>query len=95
MVNLLEQLISSLSDTVQAWEEFQRKEIGYFLYGSDSLNCSAPLRPIVDAIDKEFSQLRDNLLKLERLRKELCEANPVSNPSFSFSKSFPFLRSRD
>ena len=94
MVKLLIQLISRLSDTVEAWDEFQGKEIGYFLYGADSPNCSAPLRPLVAAIEKAFSRLRVILWKLGRLRKELCEDNPQGVSQLSCPKFFSLLSPR-
>ena len=88
MVKLLILLISRLSDTVEAWDEFRGNEIGYFLHGGDSPNCGVPLRPLVDAIGNDFSQLRITLLKLERLRKELCEDNPQGVSQLSCPKFF-------
>lgn len=82
MVKLLIQLISRLSDTVGAWDEFHGKEIGYFLPAGESSAASSTLKPSVAAIDRAFSQLKVILMKFERLRKELCEDNPqgVSQP---------------
>jgi hypothetical protein len=76
MVKLLRQLISGLSDTVGAWDEFQRKEIGYFLYDGDSPTTSSSLKPSVAAVDKAFSELSGLLRKLQDLRNELYEDNP-------------------
>ena len=87
MVKLLRQLISGISDTVGAWDEFQRKEIGYFLYDGDSPTTSSSLKPSVAAVDKAFSELSSLLRKLQDLRNELCEDNPqgvchLSYPQF-------------
>jgi len=91
MVRLIRQLISGLSDTVGAWDEFERKEIGYFLYDGESPSTSSPpsLKSSVAAVDKAFSALKVLLRKLRDLEKELCEDNPqgVSHISSSEFKS--------
>jgi len=76
MVRLLRQLTGRLSDTVVAWDEFQRKEIGYFLYDGESPTASSSLKTSAAAIDKTFSDLKALLRKLQCLQKELCEDNP-------------------
>ena len=73
MMKLLVQLISPLSDTIEAWDEFQRKEVGFFLHDE-----SPSLRPSIVATSKAFAKLKILLLKLERLKKELNNDNPQS-----------------
>lgn len=76
MMALLTQLISGLSETVQAWQEFRRTDIGYFLYDGEIPTASSSLKPSLVAVDKEFSKLRLRLWKLEDLEKELCKGSP-------------------
>jgi hypothetical protein len=76
MVKLLRQLIRGLSDTVGAWEKFQRKEIGYFLHDGKHSTAPPSLKLSVSAVDKAFSELKELHRKLEELKKELCEDNP-------------------
>ena len=71
MMKLLIQLTSRLSETVEAWEEFRGNEIGYF-----SDNESFTLKPSVAAVSKTFAQLSVLLIRLERLKIELCNNNP-------------------
>ena len=88
MVRLLRQLISGLSDTVGAWGEFQRKEIGYFLIDGESPSAPSPpsLRSSVAAVDKAFSFLKVLLRKLRDLEKQLCEDNPQGVSHLSSSE---------
>jgi hypothetical protein len=81
MVQLLTQLICGLSDTVRAWEEFQRNDIWYFIDG-ESPTTSSHLESSVRAVSKTFSHLHGILQKLQELKKELCKDNPqgVSHP---------------
>jgi hypothetical protein len=76
MVKLLTQLTSRLYETVEAWHEFQGKDVEYFLSGGSSPAESAALRHSVTAISKAFAQLRVLRQKLDRLRKELRDDNP-------------------
>jgi hypothetical protein len=79
LVKLSKQLISRLSEPVEAWEEFryQRKEIEYFLSDEGEQPASRlSLKSSIVAIDKTFSDLRLLLGKLERFEKELCDGNP-------------------
>ena len=76
MVELSRQLIRLLSGTVEAWGEFQRKEIGYFLYDGESPTASPSLRPSLDNIDRVFSNLKGCLRKLQDFEKELREDRP-------------------
>jgi hypothetical protein len=76
MVELSRQLIRLLSGTVEAWGEFQRKEIGYFLYDGESPTASPSLRPSLDNIDRVFSNLKGCLRKLHDFEKELREDHP-------------------
>ena len=86
MVTLLRQLISDLSHTVGAWDEFRQREIGYFLYDGESPTASSLLKPSVVAIDKVFSELRVLHRKLEALKRELCEDHPQGVSHLSYSK---------
>lgn len=73
MVKLLRLLISGLFDTIQAWDQFAEKEIGYLRCPNDPRNALAsPL----DAIEKAFREMKKLHKKLQNLRKELCEENP-------------------
>jgi len=83
-VKLLRQLISRLSDTVGTWDEFQRKEIEYFLYDGESEASSSSLKPSVGAIEKVFSDLKVLRRKLQDFKKELCEDNPQGVSHLSF-----------
>jgi len=99
MVRLLRQLTGRLSDTVVAWDEFQRKEIGYFLYDGESPTASSSLKTSAAAIDKTFSDLKALLRKLQCLQKELCEDNPqgvshLSCPNLKANVSIGFERCR-
>lgn len=76
MVELLRQLIGSLSETVVAWDQFQQKEIGYFLYDGESPTASPSLKSSVAAVDKAFSNLKVHLRQLQNLEKELCQNIP-------------------
>jgi hypothetical protein len=76
LVELLRQLIRLLSRTVEAWDEFQRKEIGYFLYDGESPTASPSLRPSLDNIDRVFSNLKGCLRKLQDFEKELRDDHP-------------------
>lgn len=84
MVMLLRQLISPLSDTVEAWDEFRREEIGYFLYDGEYPTASSSLKPSAAAVKKTFSDLNAILRKLEALRKELCEDHPQGVSHLSY-----------
>ena len=75
MVKLLRQLIGRLSDTVESWDKFRRKDIWYFLDGNRS-TTSVSLKPSVDAVDMMFSELKEILRKLQALEKELSKDNP-------------------
>ena len=75
MVNILRDFISRLSDTVWAWNEFLRNQIGYFQDDEPLATLSSPKSPVA-AVDKTISTLRVLLLKLEGLEKKLCKDNP-------------------
>jgi hypothetical protein len=71
MVQLLRKLISSLSDTIGAWDEFRGRELGYFLPdNSPHLDCS------MNVVDKAFRNMNGILSKLQKLEKELCQDSP-------------------
>lgn len=71
MVQLLRQLISGLSDTIEVWDQFRGREIGYFLE-----NDSPSLKPSMAAIDRIYAELGGLLSKLQRLERELCQDSP-------------------
>jgi hypothetical protein len=73
MVKLLQQLISGLSDTIQVWDHFQQKDIGYFRCQSDPPNS---LASSLDTIERAFGKLRMLRTKLQTLKKELCDNAP-------------------
>jgi len=73
---LLRQLMGRLSGAVETWGEFQRKEIGYFLYDGESPTASPSLGPSLDGIDKVFSNFKGCLRKLQDLEKELRGDRP-------------------
>jgi hypothetical protein len=92
MVALLRDLRCSLSNTVVAWDKFQKKELGYFLFddhSSDRFGFASSLRASIGVVDDSFSEMRDVLRKLQVLEKELCEDNPqgVSHPCCSNPKN--------
>ena len=76
MVKLLTLLISRLSDTIFAWDQFRENEIGHFLYDEEYPTTSSPLKASVAAVDKVYSDLNGFLRKLQKLEKELCKNNP-------------------
>jgi hypothetical protein len=76
MVTLLRRLRSTLSDTVDAWDKFQRKEIGYFLFDDASPTTSSDLESSVSAVDDVFLDLKGIFKKLRELEDELCQDNP-------------------
>jgi hypothetical protein len=78
MVKLLTKLISRLSDTICAWDQFNKNEIGHFLYdeGDHHPTASSPLKASVAAVEKAYSDLNGFLRKLQKLEKELCKDNP-------------------
>lgn len=76
MIGLLRLLIGGLTDTINAWDEFRRRDMEYFLYDGDVLTQSTLLHSSVSAVDKAFSDLRSLRQKLKDLKDELCEKNP-------------------
>jgi hypothetical protein len=77
MGNLLTKFISRLSDTIRAWDQFQKNEIGHFLYDEEHPTTSPPhLKASVAAVDKAYSDLNGFLWKLQKLQKDLCKDNP-------------------
>jgi hypothetical protein len=62
-----------LSDTIQAWDHFQQKDIGYFRCQSDPPNS---LASSIDTIERAFGKLRMHRTKLQTLKKELCDDAP-------------------
>jgi hypothetical protein len=82
MVELLRLLRNRLSDTVAAWDEFRRGEIGYFNDG-ESTAVLSPLKDSMGAVNKAFSDLKEILRKLRDLERELCEDSPQGVSHFS------------
>jgi hypothetical protein len=74
MLKLLRQLISRVSDTIEAWDEFCRKDIGYFL--DDDTPSSLSLKHSIGAVDSGFAKMRCLLSRLQRLQKELSQDSP-------------------
>ena len=84
MVKLLRKLINKLGDTVEAWERFVRKDIGYFLFDDDGVpSTSSFLKFSVNAVDNIFLELKDILRKFKHLEEELCKDNPLLGVSYS------------
>ena len=83
MVKVLRRLKSRLSDTVDAWDKFQRKQIGYFLLDDSFPTSSSPLKSSVSAVDDVFLDLKGFLKKLQQLENELCQDNPQGVSSLS------------
>jgi len=75
-VGLLRNLITKLTTTVDAWDRFQRKDIGYFLFDDDSPTSFAFLKGLVNDVDTGFSDLSDILKSLEKLESELRQDSP-------------------
>ena len=86
MVKHLRQLISCLSNAVDAWDQFQQKEIRYFDYYSMSETASPYLNYSVTTVEKAFRKLKALRGILENLRKELCEENPQGVSFLPYSK---------
>jgi hypothetical protein len=76
MVTLLRLLNSRLSDTIDAWDIFQRKEIGYFLLDDTSPTTSLLLEHSVSAVEDVFLGLKTIFKKLQALESELCQDIP-------------------
>ncbi|KAE9363248.1 hypothetical protein N431DRAFT_357282 [Stipitochalara longipes BDJ] len=76
MVKLLRRLRSRLEDTVNAWDRFQKAEVGYFLFDDDSPTASTSLRDMTSSVDTIFWDLKEILKKLESLQAELCQDSP-------------------
>jgi hypothetical protein len=88
MVKLLTKLISCLSDTVCAWDQFRKTEIEHFVYDEGyptTPTTSSPLKASVAAVDKAYSDLNGVLRKLQKLEKELCKDNPQGVSHLSHS----------
>jgi hypothetical protein len=75
MVRLIKRFIDSLSDAVDAWDEFHKGEISYFR-DDDPTATSSPLNSSIRAVVKAFHDLKRILRKLRELEKELCKKSP-------------------
>ena len=82
MVTLLRKLISKLGDTIDAWDRFQRKDIGYFLFDDGLPTTASLLKCSVNEVDNVFLDLKDILRKLRQLEKGLCQDNPQGVSDF-------------
>jgi hypothetical protein len=82
MVTLLRKLISKLGDTIDAWDRFQRKDIGYFLFDDELSTTASLLKCSVSEVDNVFLDLKDILRKLRQLEKGLCQDNPQGVSDF-------------
>jgi hypothetical protein len=76
MVTLLRKLTNKLGDTIDAWDRFQRKDIGYFLFDDELPTTAFLLKCSINAVDNVFLDLRDILRKLRQLEKGLCQDSP-------------------
>ncbi|KAH8585450.1 hypothetical protein B0O99DRAFT_603293, partial [Bisporella sp. PMI_857] len=76
MVNILRDLIDRLSDTVGAWDEFWRNEIGFFQDDDEPSTSSQWLKSSIAAVSKAVSTLNALLPKLKDLEKKLCKDSP-------------------
>jgi hypothetical protein len=76
MVTLLRKLISKLGGTIDAWDRFQRKDIGYFLFDDELSTTASLLKCSVNEVDNVFLDLKDILRKLRQLETGLCQDNP-------------------
>ena len=82
MVTLLRKLISKLGDTIDAWDRFQRKDIGYFLFDDGLPTNASLLKCSVNEVDNVFLDLKDILRKFRQLEKGLCQDNPQGVSDF-------------
>jgi len=76
MIKLLRRLISRLRNTVDAWERFARKDIGYFLFDDEVPTESRVLKSSVNEVDNVFLELTGILKKLEQLERGRCQDSP-------------------
>jgi hypothetical protein len=76
MVALLRNLVNRLGNTVDAWDRFQRKYMGYFLFDDENPTASSILEQSVNAVDTVFLDLKDILKKLRTLEAELLRDSP-------------------
>ena len=75
MLELLSLLIRKISETIHAWDQFQEREIGYFLNDGDSEASSAGPKVSVATVDRTFLELGGILRRLKELEKELRKNN--------------------
>jgi hypothetical protein len=64
------ELANTLSKTVDAWDEFQKSELGYFLNDHSPRDAQNSALSI-NAIKKHFKEMRDQLRILQNQEK-LC-----------------------
>ena len=84
-MGLLRNLIPRLRTTVDAWETFRRKDIGYFLFDDDAPTSSTFLKDLVKVVDTGFSGLGDILKSLEGWETELRQDSPQGVSSWHIS----------
>jgi hypothetical protein len=85
LVMLLRKLISRLGSTVDAWERFREKDIGYFLLDDELPTTASLLECSVNAVDNVFRDLKAILRKLRELKDELCHDSPQGVSDFYFN----------
>ena len=76
MVKLLRRLVKKLGDTLDAWERFYEKDIGFFLLDNELPTADFLLRNSVHKVDKNFRNLRDILKNLRQLETALLQDSP-------------------
>jgi hypothetical protein len=93
MVKLLRRLISRLGDTLDAWDKFKRKDIGYFLIDNGVPTESRVLTSSVNEVDNVFLELNSIVKKLRQLEKGLVQDSPqgVSDLSVMSMDAFPYI----
>ncbi|KAK5657223.1 hypothetical protein OQA88_3281 [Cercophora sp. LCS_1] len=77
MIQHLTKLISSVSEAVRLWAEFENGDVGYFLSGDNE-----KMHQYVQSISKTYSRIREKLARLESLRDALQDRNRYLVQSF-------------
>jgi hypothetical protein len=76
MVSFLRQLKGRLSETIDAWDRFKRKDLGYFIIQDDSQTSLSALKSSIDVVDDSFLDLKCILKRIKQHEDELCQDNP-------------------